>query len=318
MSSLPKPGLVSSQTPKTIDKTQVQKLEDPFHIRAFPFKTEEEVKAIIQELYKHLEKAQTAVQYIEFRNVPPQIFKSLSGEDSEIRGLCTLKFDSHSKTLIVKVMAGYDHELAMGFFLRTVDDQLRQMNVEKELWCLYTAKMIQRQWHKQADIAWCLVPANFVDTKPQPTLVVEIGVSESLERLRGDAEGWLKNGSAETQIVLIASVNQVCGPPKVIIEKYEFDKQDESKRKASKSFSVSISKTDSVELTRLNDTTQIVHTNHITAVQTNSVSAIQIHLPFQKLLNRAPNPTKRETDLIITGTQMQTAFEDVWRMQKLF
>ncbi|KAJ5784124.1 uncharacterized protein N7518_009801 [Penicillium psychrosexuale] len=61
---------------------------------------------------------------------------------------------------------------------------------------------------KEADGSW--VPTQPIPGRSTtwPTVVVEVGVSESYRKLRADAEWWLTNSKGDVKLVIIVSINR--------------------------------------------------------------------------------------------------------------
>ena len=159
-------------------------------------------------------------QYLVFSPVTePQFAKIDQLRDRHYRRL-RFMYLTEAQTLVVKLMLSSIHELATSEFCRML--WKKAASIEKGLdWDLiglggstYKGKFGIKE-------------ANSVfrprSSRPRranwPTLVVESGVSEMVERLRVDAKWWLMNSWGEVNIVLVFSINEE--NKEILIEQWE-------------------------------------------------------------------------------------------------
>src|SRR5271170_262234 len=89
---------------------------------------------------------------------------------------------------------------------------------ENEFWSVNSQKYHAPTSSKARDIAY--KPSSFRGSKAAwPTLVFEVGVSESLRGLRFDARWWLRESGGDVNIVILVHVNRE--RKRVHIEKWE-------------------------------------------------------------------------------------------------
>jgi hypothetical protein len=70
---------------------------------------------------------------------------------------------------------------------------------------------------KEGDTAYCPLPARELETD-WPTIVLESGASETLTRLRHDAQWWIVNSGGDVNIVIIISIKPA--QKTVLVEKW--------------------------------------------------------------------------------------------------
>lgn len=119
-----------------------------------------------------------------------------------------------------------------------------------------------------------------------PTLVIETGISESLQRLRWDADWWLTNTNGGVKVVLVVSIN--LGQTRTVqLEKWELVGHATG--------------------TRQSIAPQAVQTIHITQ---NNANGAPLVLGFEDLMSRPPIPP--EHDVVIPAADLIRCFHTVW------
>jgi len=124
-----------------------------------------------------------------------------------------------------------------------------------------------------------------------PTLILEVGVSQSLPRLRNAARWWLSNSGGSVNIVLIFDVNQ--GTRTILIERWE------------------TIPTTGGPVTRSNQPpAQIPTPMQAITIDQNNVTGAPLTLPFHQIFLRQPNPP--EHDLVFTAQDLQGWSDEIW------
>jgi len=101
--------------------------------------------------------------------------------------------DEDEKLLIVKLMPGRPHEAAIDLFRELFIAQVPSTSGIFGLGAARCGESIRRR--KEADQAY--IPQNRIANEDWPTVVVEIGVSESLSKLWEDARRWLNDSRGQ-------------------------------------------------------------------------------------------------------------------------
>ncbi|KAG0619899.1 hypothetical protein M758_4G173700 [Ceratodon purpureus] len=207
---------------------EVPKLLRDYGIVNHSFRSLSDFKRICKNYFEDLMKGdmEGKLPYLEFTLVR---MSDLSCID-EIRGVgnfpkMTLLYDSGEKVLIVKFMVGVKHETWKGllhdhFFIAVYS----RVGHAYSLRPLGSARFRNSSRMKEADDAFA--PTATRDNEDHwPTVVFEVGVSETLTQLRLDARFWLESSPLErpTRLVIIASINKAAGT--IIMERWEMAPQ---------------------------------------------------------------------------------------------
>ena len=124
---------------------------------------------------------------------------------------------------VLKVIPGWSHEGITGDFHNQLERLFGIMGapLDDYAWrraTSFTGSISSRR--KEPDE--CLVPRTRMptwSTQGWPTMVIEAGVSESLPKLRNDANWWFNHSNGAVRIVLVISVNKARKEP--IVEKWQ-------------------------------------------------------------------------------------------------
>jgi hypothetical protein len=185
-----------------------------------------------------------------------------------------------------------EHEVAARAFGNYVGRKIDDMDLDDELDALGSTTVRFGSFSKEADGCWG--PA-LQSTKP--TLVLEIGLSESSRQLAIDARGWLELRGSAAQLVVIIKINR--DNPEIVAQCWELRPRQSSI--STRASSLSASYTQEVRMFRSNDTTMVTG---------------DMILSFSKVVGRLidlNNP--REQDFTITQQKFQKLAEKVWRKQ---
>jgi hypothetical protein len=130
----------------------------------------------------------------------------------------TILYDGREEILIVKLMVGAMHAVSAHQFLRMFETKLLRLDVSASLLGTGSTTFGRRGGRsKEADISYIPLSRRLEDN--WPSLVVEIGVSESLAMLRRDAAFWITNSDGRTRIVIVLSVNR--RDWRILVERWE-------------------------------------------------------------------------------------------------
>lgn len=245
-----------------------------------------------------------ANQYILILNLS-EYAKNRLKDEADLLGV-PFRFEWDGNMGIVKVLPKRNHESPKNRFQAHVDDKFTLMGIPRS----------DREWGgagqnegnvstkgKQPDQKFqppSRFPAPGQQSEPWPTLVIETGASESLQKLREDALWWFNNSNGDVRIVILLKVNK--SARKVWLEQWQ------------------LALANSPRLTRakINDyrqqnplpmpplVQQPFATQQAFALQeieiTPTSATGQLVLPFWAVFDRAP--TGIETDLIITPQEL--------------
>lgn len=154
-----------------------------------------------------------------------------------------------------------EHDIASIEFEHFIYDELKKMNVWKEINSCGTTKVKLDNWVKQADQCWAPPRQKAV----KPFMILELGLSQSENQLAHDAHGWLETPG--TSALLTLTMNTHRQQPEIIITIVT--------RAASQ---------DPLELAPPTEVVRITRANNIAAVSSG------ITIPFKAVMGRESNP----------------------------
>lgn len=181
------------------------------------------LKKIAEDVLRDLEESDyQGNQWIVVLGLTQSACDRLSGDEPRL-GDISYRITLDGSVGIFKVAPGWPHEGITGDFQTQLERLFGSMGVPlgDYAWrraARYTGSISNRR--KESDE--CLVPATRMPTgltQGWPSMVIETGVSESLPRLRNDANWWFNYSNGLVRIVLVISVNKVL--KELIIEKWQ-------------------------------------------------------------------------------------------------
>ena len=120
--------------------------------------------------------------------------------------------------MIVKLKDGQYHEVAGGGFGGLFLHKLALLGLESTLDHFGATRCIAPNGRsKEPDDSW--TPSDRVAGIDSRSLVIELGVSDSLVQLRMDAHHWLTQRGGQTRVVIILAINK--GSKLMTIERWE-------------------------------------------------------------------------------------------------
>jgi uncharacterized protein YuzE len=115
-------------------------------------------------------------------------------------------YDHDAEMLIVKLIPGIEQELAASLFVDIVRDKIASTGTSRQSILDFGGALFGVQGGRQKEGDRALRPDTRTLVADWPSLVVEVGVSESLSQLRGDAHFWLTRSGGQTRIVILISI----------------------------------------------------------------------------------------------------------------
>ncbi|OAL62104.1 hypothetical protein A7C99_6679 [Trichophyton rubrum] len=137
----------------------------------------------------------------------------------------------------------------------------------------------------------------FIEGEEWPTLVIEIGLSESIQKLVMDAHWWLEAEGSCTLIVITAKIDR--HKPLITFQRWEHEHHHPPHRPITGHCYLNSTVVQEV---------CAVHENGVTRVTGNII------LPFEKMLRRSKE-TKKETDINIGRDILIDFAEATWKSQ---
>lgn len=195
-------------------------------------------------------------------------------------------FDPVTELLVVKIITGEHNQVAFAVH-RAIDQSLRQMGLAEAVHDYGCVDIDVGRVKKQADMGWG--PRRPPRGYPKrPTVVLEVGVSETRSKLYRDMNIWLDPTRGNANVAIAIQVNR--RRPLISIDKWMWDAVN-GKPLNCQHIEVAESDPDEVKL-----------------------SGGPLIIPFHLLFLRQPQGT-RETDVVIDQEWLQKIAEWGWEMQ---
>jgi hypothetical protein len=252
--------------------------------------TESAVRKIIRENIGTTD----VVKYLRFTNVPPAIADKFS-----LRNTRQI-FNRSTRYMIIKLFTGA-HEIASRGLGLVVHSEIYNMGLGQSILPL-GSKTIQGSFcRKQADEAYG--PAQPIPGRnPKwPTVVVEVGVSESYRKLRADAAWWLTNSRGDVKLVIIVSISRKT--PNIKFETIALDPTVNSLRLQRPRYVPKIRQTITASRDANNPNSQITIR-----------PAVPLTIGFEELFCRQPVPP--EHDIEVSPDRLGEISKQVWGEQE--
>ncbi|OOF95831.1 hypothetical protein ASPCADRAFT_405533 [Aspergillus carbonarius ITEM 5010] len=162
--------------------------------------------------------AKDVTQYISYKHVSPQKFTWIDEHRDQLE--CKVRFAYYPdiSTMIIKIPTR-EHEITHTNIGETVTIQIRNMGIPRDEYLALGATIYvgPTASKKESDAAW-INPTLRPKHDDWPFLVMEVGVSESLSRLRQDVAWWISNSRGQVRIVLLIQVTR--SSKRIVLEKY--------------------------------------------------------------------------------------------------
>ncbi|KAJ5189340.1 hypothetical protein N7491_005674 [Penicillium cf. griseofulvum] len=232
------------------------------------------------------------IKYLRFTNVPPTVAEKFSLRSARYM------FSYETRSMIIKLVTGA-HETASRGLAFEMQHVVRDMGLNM-LIRLTGSKRIRGMFcEKEADESW--IPRQPVPGRDGkwPTVVIEVGVSESYGKLKADAEWWLANSKGAVNLVIIVSINRTT--PNIKFETVLLD--------------ISSLRPQLRQRPRYVPTIRQSITTSRCGAQITTNPAVALTIEFEELFCRQPVPP--EHNIEISPGQLEEISTDVWTEQGL-
>jgi hypothetical protein len=230
-------------------------------------------------------------QYLLVRQIPNHLFSALVEHGELPKGVrATILHNKHQ--ILYKIMVGHYHEKINCQFGTWINLALGNMGLSflnYDFWLGGAGRSPGRVCSKEGDKAFFpgREPAAGAPI-PWPSLVLEVGISESVPQLRTDARWWYSNSNHQTQLVVIISAKPNSHDADIEI------------------WTEVVSQ--SVGATTRGRETHVLECTKSARLRNGAVSGDALKIDFQTLMGRPPqNP--QETDLQLTPLWIQRMCE---------
>jgi hypothetical protein len=144
-------------------------------------------------------------QYLVFRGVTKDNLTQIDHQRTSIGKHTRITYYADTDRLVIKLMPSGEHEAAHISLAYEVNDKLRGMGLPKQsLYGLGSKRFVGRNSSKEGDSTY--KPLCRTRKDDWPTIIFEAGLSESLTRLRLDAQWWLTNSGGEVKIAIVIAI----------------------------------------------------------------------------------------------------------------
>lgn len=291
-SSEPRTGLSSPVIPETMDTIDIDCFDVEFVVDVIG----SSARAIRSILSRLRNTPNLVTLYAKFTDVPPDIAKlNLS------KG-CRQMYNPDTRGMIVTI-PGRPHDAITGELHSKFGAATSLANMQDTFWSLTTARVEGTICSKEPDGSW--IPQNLPPGRSEkwPSLVLEVGVSESKKKLRADAAWWLANSDGQVHVVITISVNRTVA--KVTFETIVLQQPPTYMRNGRRRYRTEIRQ--SIVVSRA----QGGPGQPITTVPNTSPLIITL----EEVLCRPPSPP--ETDPVIPISSLEKIASASWRWQGL-
>ncbi len=253
------------------------------HIR--PFQGVTQLRKALDTLYDAIKRGSSSMEYLAIQRVNQSALEDI---DNKLNRHVKICYFQEEELLIIKYMPSAAHE----FTAREIHNRIREKillmgTARNELVSFGSCRYHGAHSSKEADEAF--VP-RFVRNKEDdwPTLVIEVGRSESLSQLRQDVRWWLIESKGDVKIALLVSIKKASSI--LLIEKWEL---------GAASLDRSGPLIRSAAINSIGEP-EVVQSVEVTSTETMGDSLV---LEFNKLFLRAAIPP--ETDLIFADQELE-------------
>ena len=226
------------------------------------------------------------VKYLRFTNVPPSLVERDFSKSTK------MMYNYETRSLILKLADGA-HEALKANIRTALTLALYNTGLNWLIIPTGSKRVRGGSCFKEPDESW--VPRSHLPGRDMkwPTVVMEVGVSESIEKLKSDAVWWLANSVGQVKLVVIVSINQTS--PEITFQTIVLDTAT------------------AIPTVRQSVTTSRVPKQPDAPITTSPAEPLIIR--FEEMLCRQPVPP--EQDLQISLGELETASRYAWMEQQL-
>ncbi|EPS29982.1 hypothetical protein PDE_04932 [Penicillium oxalicum 114-2] len=252
------------------------------------------IRAILETLYA---KPGLVTAYAKFTNVPPDV------AEKKFRKGCRQLYDAATRLLIVTVL-GLAHHTAAGTFawFFTISCQTARIELVAPT---ASARVYGAQGYKEPDGSWSPEEVPAGRNPIWPSVVLEVGLSESRRKLRADAAWWLTNSAGQVNVVILIFINRAVA--EIVFESVVLQQPPTSLDLRSGRRQCQLETRQSITVTR--------PPGGVNQPITTSPDTLPFTITFEELMCRSPLPP--EADMAIPIAALEGIARNVWKAQGL-
>jgi hypothetical protein len=230
--------------------------------------------------------------------------------DKECLGGVNFRFEWEGATGLIKVIPSATHESLVNDFALKVGSDLQNMGVHwtDRRW-IGTTTYKPANKGKQGDQGFTPPTRQVVqgETRGWPTLVLEVGVSASMAKLRSCAKFWLNNSNGQTRFVILATASTA----RVTFEKWMLMPSN-APNPAPPAYVAALRSRPVHTPPLINQpaANQQLYSAQEVVVTPTGMTGSPMILPFQALYDRPPGPN--ESDITITAQDFRAFVQSIF------
>jgi hypothetical protein len=207
----------SSNTPTITSSVKTSPLQELKGFKDHLFLGIDGMQYVVKSQRDEFETGNSNQQYLIFKHVSPDDLVKIDGARKSM-GKIRIAYYPDMHLLIVKIPTA-EHEAAASNIGCKMVSAFTLMGIpDYEVWAVGSQTYRAPTSSKEADIAYR--PSSFRNSKDAwPTIVFEVGASESLGGLRWDARWWLRETGGDVKIVILIHIHRE--RKRLDIEKWE-------------------------------------------------------------------------------------------------
>jgi hypothetical protein len=281
-------GLEAETSPMDGLEAETSPMEGLEGVNIRPFIGVPNMRKLIKLQYDTLQKGDTAQQYLAFQPVTVDDLAKIDRAHGSM-GHIRLTHYTDIDLLIVKIPMAQHEAAHLGLGKKLILNVARMGIPDDELHPVGATRFHGRKSSKEGDSSYR--PYSFrPNSTDWPTIVIEAGATESLNRLRSDADWWLTRSRGNVNVVIIISTNRAQST--LLIEKWELSPRTERLL--------------TLESTQRTPTKMQI----ITIDSTNTATGGPLVLEFDKIFLRPAVPP--ESDITFTAQDLSTWAAQIW------
>ncbi|KAL4895672.1 hypothetical protein BDV59DRAFT_172930 [Aspergillus ambiguus] len=248
-------------------------------------------------------------QWVQVLGLTKEAIERLDNDKESLEGVA-FRFEWEGTTGLIKVIPSAAHESLLNDFSSKVATELQNMGINwpDRRW-IGTTTYKPGNKGKAADQAFT-PPSRRVtqgQTRGWPTLVVEVGVSDSMPKLRSNAKFWLNNSNGQTRFIILISVKRA----RVTFEKWMLMPPNAPNPAPHAYIDTLRSRPiHNPPLVNQPAVNQQLYSAQEVVVSPTGMTGAPMVLPFRALYDRAPRPN--ESNIVITDRDFREFVQTVF------